>query len=442
LLAVMIAAGAAAAPPERPATVDDVIAAVSPDRLRASIDRLVSFGTRHTLSDTVSEVRGIGAARRWLRDELQSYADASGRDDIAVEFMSHVQPPANRIPEEIEIVNVVMTIPGSMPEARDRRFVVVGHYDSRAAGTNDAESDAPGANDDGSGTALVLELARVFSTRPADCTLVFLMTAGEEQGLLGARWYARHAIDANWRIDAVLSNDIVGDPSSPVGPDERSLIRLFSEAIPRDASETDLNRIRTLGLENDSPSRTLARAIVDVAARHATAVRPWLIYRTDRFLRGGDHTAFNELGFAAVRFTEVDEHFDRQHQDVSIVDGRPYGDVAEFVDEAYLAEVTRLNGAALATLGNAPAAPVNARLVTARLSNDTTIRWEQSPEPDVAGYEIVYRDTASPTWDHIIDAGDVSEHTIALSKDNWFFGVRAYDAEGHRSLVAIPVAGR
>lgn len=431
---------AAKSVPSRPAGVQDVMAAVSHENLRRVIDHLVTFGTRHTLSETESDTRGIGAARRWLRDELQEIADASGRSDITVELMVHTQPPQQRVPNEIEIVNVVMTIPGTLAESKDRRFVVLGHYDSRAAGTNDGASDAPGANDDGSGTALVLELARVLSTRPCEATTVFLMTAGEEQGLLGARWYARTARENGWRVEAALSNDIVGDPTGPGGKVDRHRVRLFSEAIPRDLEAQQIARIRTLGMENDSPSRQLARYVHEVALRHDTSVKPWVIYRVDRFLRGGDHTAFNEEGFPAVRFTEVEENYDRQHQNVSTRDGRPYGDVAEFVDERYLADVTRLNGAALFTLANAPSPPGNARLITAGLRNDTTIRWERSPQPDVAGYEVVYRDTTSPFWEVTIDVGDVTEHTLDLNKDNYFFGVRAYDRDGHRSLVSFPVA--
>jgi Zn-dependent M28 family amino/carboxypeptidase len=430
-------------PPERDPGVESVIDAISPDNLRATIEQLVSFGTRHTLSETESEDRGIGAARRWLRDELQKIADASGRDDITVELMTHIQPPTQRVPQETEIVNVIMIIPGTSEAAKGNSCVVLGHYDSRAAGTNDAKADAPGANDDGSGTALVLELARVFAQPGNECeaTTIFLMTAGEEQGLLGAHWFARHAVDNGWNIVAGLSNDIVGDPTNPEGSVDRARIRLFSEAIPRNATAEELSRIRSLGMENDSPSRQLARYVKDIAERYETAVQPWVIYRTDRFLRGGDHTALNEQGFAAVRFTEVEEAYDRQHQDVIERDGRPYGDVAEFVDAEYLAGVTALNGAVLYSLANAPSAPLNARLITAGLRNDTTMRWDASPEPDVAGYEVVYRDTTAPFWEHVIDVGAANEHTIDVSKDNYFFGVRAYDADGHRSLISFTGAG-
>jgi hypothetical protein len=428
--------------PDRPASVDAVVEAVSPQHLRATINRLDSFGTRHTFSDTTSDDRGIGAARRWLRDQMQAMADESGRDDITVELMHHTQAAGRRAPRDVDVANVVMTIPGSMPASRDRRFVVLGHYDSRAGSGNNAEIDAPGANDDGSGTAAVLELARVFSTRIMDSTTMFVMTAGEEQGLFGANWFVRTAVDNEWRIDAALSNDIVGDPTGPGDRLERNRVRVFSEGIPRNLDQVGVGRISRMGMENDSPSRQLARYIHDIAQRHGTSVRPWLIYRSDRFLRGGDHTPFNQEGFAAVRFTEVHENYDRQHQDVRQVDGERYGDVAAFVDEDYLADVTRLNGAALFTLANAPSAPPNARLLVSGLSIETVIRWDVSPEPDVAGYEVVHRETNAPFWDHVVDVGDATEHTSELSKDNWFFGVRAYDTDGHRSLVSFPGIGR
>lgn len=415
---------------------------VRSDRLETTIEKLVSFGTRHTMSEIDSETRGIGAARRWLVSELEAIAAESGRGDITVELMRHAQPPAPRIAEEVEIGNPVMIIPGLMPEATNRMYVVLGHYDSRASGTNDAESDAPGANDDGSGTALTLELARVFSKLECEATVVFLMTAGEEQGLFGAHWFARTAVDRGWNIAGALSNDIVGDPTGPNDRFERDRVRVFSEGIPRNAGAEELSRIRMLGAENDSTSRQLARYIEEVAIKHDLPVKPWLIFRTDRFLRGGDHTAFSEQGFAAVRFSEVDEHYDRQHQDVTIRDGEAYGDVAEYVDAEYLADVARLNGVALYSLANAPSIPANARLIAAGLVPDTTIRWSAAPEPDVAGYEVVYRDTTSGRWDHVVDVGNVTEITLDLSKDNWLFGVRSYDKDGFRSPVAFCGVGR
>jgi hypothetical protein len=219
-------------------------------------------------------------------------------------------------------------------------------------------------------------------------------------------------------------------------------VRVFSEAVRRNATERELGRIRMLGAENDSPSRQLARYIHDIAQRYDTTVKPWLINRTDRFLRGGDHKSFNEVGFTAVRFSELYENYDRQHQDIRPVDGRPYGDTPDFVDEQYLADVTRLNGAVLYSLANSPSIPANVRLITSGLSNSTMIRWDTSSEPDVAGYEVVYRDTTNQLWNHAIDVGNVTEYTSELSKDNWFFGLRSYDQDGFRSPVQFAGAGR
>jgi Zn-dependent M28 family amino/carboxypeptidase len=315
----------------------------------------------------------------------------------------------------------------------------MGHYDSRASGANDAESDAPGANDDASGVAVAIELARVLSKHRLDSTVVLMATAGEEQGLIGARMHARAARERGLDIRAVLNNDIVGDPTGPDGRGARDRIRVFSEGLPAQTLEGQAYaNFRRHSAENDSPSRQLARYIAEIAELHDLSVKPWVIYRPDRFLRGGDHTPFNELGFAAVRFCEVYEDYTRQHQDLREEGGVRYGDLPEFVDAEYLADVARLNAAAVVHLANAPSPPSNARILTARLSNDTTIRWNPSPEPDVAGYEVVWRDTASPVWQHSRDVGDATEATIELSKDNWFFGVRAYDREGYRSPVVFP----
>ena len=438
----LLATAAAPDIPARPADVDAIVAAVSPQRLRATVDRLAGFGTRHTLSAAASDQRGIGAARRWLRDQLQAIAAASGRDDCTVELMRHTQPPARRVPTETLIVNVLMTIPGLNRAAADRVYVVLAHYDSRNTDVMDEIGGAPGANDDGSGTAAVLELARVFSRHPCEATLMFLMTAGEEQGLLGAKWFAQTAVENSWDIRAALSNDIIGDPTGTGGRIDRGRVRVFSQAIPRNPTDEQLRRIRSLSAGNDSPSRQLARYVRDVARRHDLPVKPWIIFRSDRFLRGGDHSALNEQEFAAVRFSEVYENYDRQHQDVRVEDGRPYGDLAEFVDEGYLADVTRLNAAVLFTLANAPSAPPRARLIIGGLANRTTIRWDPSPEPDVAGYEILYRETTSPFWEHTVDVGAATEFSTERAKDNWFFGVRAYDGDGHRSVISFPGAAR
>jgi Zn-dependent M28 family amino/carboxypeptidase len=420
-----------------PAEVEGILGEINVATLKAVVDKLASFGTRHTLSDTSSPSRGIGAARNWIEAEMKRHPG------LTVKQESHRQEAdGRRIPQDTDIVNVVAELPGSMPEARARRYYVIGHYDSRATEANDATSDAPGANDDASGVAVVMELARVMSRHRFDSTLVFMATAAEEQGLYGARQHARAARAAGLDVRAVLSNDIVGDPSSSRGGPHRRQIRVFSEGVPAAATPEALNELRSVGAENDSSSRQLARSIAEVAAWHATDVRPLLIFRRDRFLRGGDHTPFNELGIPAVRFTVVDENYDRQHQNVRMENGKQYGDLPQFVDGNYLAGVARVNAAALAHLANAPSPPPDARILTAGLSAQTALRWARSPEPDVAGYEVVWRETTSAFWQYVRDLGAQTEVTLDLNKDNWLFGVRAYDKNGYRSPVSFPRPGR
>jgi hypothetical protein len=434
----------AAAPPRRtasavprtvaPSGVDDLVARVDPERMHADIETLVGFGTRHTLSASDDPKRGIGAARRWI---AQTFEGAKG--GLQVSMDSHrLEPDGNRIDTAVEVVNVVAVLPGRMPEAAARRYYVIGHYDSRASNPMDRTSDAPGANDDGSGVAVTLELARVLADAELDATVVFLATAGEEQGLLGA---AAHAADASERgldIQAVLSNDIVGDPTGPGDKEDRDHVRVFSADLGAWLSDEDLDTLRRLGSVNDSPSRQLARYIDTVAKWHALPLQPMLVARRDRFLRGGDHTAFNQFGFPAVRFCEVWENYDHQHQDVRREGDTQYGDLPQFVDAEYLAGVAKLNLATVVHLANAPAPPTQARIIAAGLTNDTTLRWAEGPEPDVAGYEVVWRSTTSFIWEESKDVGPATEATLPLSKDNWFFGVRAYDRDGYRSPVAFP----
>ncbi|MEM8756867.1 MAG: M28 family metallopeptidase [Planctomycetota bacterium] len=429
--------------------IDRLTSTISPDRLLADAKTLADFGTRHTLSETDSDERGIGAARRWLKSEFERIAAESGREDITVGFDTHrVEADGRRITHDVDIVNVVCTIPGSMPEAANRLYYVIAHYDSRGSDVNDAEVDAPGANDDASGVAACLELARLLAGANLDATVVLMPVAGEEQGLFGARKHAAAAIKQGRDIRAVLSNDVIGDPSGPGGRMAADEVRVFSEGLPLPLSASPdragraLRTLRSLGGESDAPSRQIARFMAEVAESHALPVRPRVIFRPDRFLRGGDHTAFNEVGYPAVRLTEVYEDYDRQHQDVRNESGRQFGDLIEYIDADYLAGVTLLNAATLTHLANAPGAPRDARIIVAELTNDTTLRWDASPEPDVAGYEIVWRATTSPTWDHSQDMGNVTEGTVDLSKDNWFFGVRAYDRDGYRSPVAFPAAAR
>ncbi len=445
--------------PRPNAQVVEMMGEISPDNIRAIVDTLAGFGTRHTLSETDSEVRGIGAARRYIKAEFEKYASASGRSDensMLVFFDTYqLEPDGRRITKSIELKNVIAELPGADEEARQRRYYVIGHYDSRATGSTDAESDAPGANDDASGVALLMELARVMSTRRFDATIVFMATAGEEQGLYGAKLHAEKAKAQGWNIAGVLSSDMVGDPTNPMQPDqpERGRVRVFSAAIPQDATEQEISMIRRLGMEVDSPSRQLARYIREIGSAYANeSVRlecaaadngaliaePVLIYRTDRFLRGGDQTAFNRAGFPGVRFTEMEENYDRQHQDIRIENGRAYGDVPEFVNEEYVAAVARLNVCTLAHLANAPAEPSHVRILTAELENKTRLRWDLAEaKSDVAGYHVVWRETTSPYWEHMLNVGLSAEATLLVNKDNAYFGVRSYDASGNLSPVVF-----
>lgn len=461
-LTPLLASGALAAPDSAalpgppPAWIDQMLREISAERLREDVDTLAAFGTRHTLSATDDPKRGIGAARRWILAEFEEAAASSGRrgaDAVRARLEPWpMEPDGRRIDVPVEIVNVVAEIPGRFErDGSGPRVYVLAHYDSRASDEMNREIDAPGANDDASGTAQLLELARVLPRHRFDCTVVLVATAGEEQGLLGARRHAEWALSQGIDVRAVLSSDMIGDPSSPLGAPYPNHVRVLSEGVPavafgasdeRGGGRLVFERLRREGALAESSSRQLARAIESIARLHRTEVQPMLIFRADRFLRGGDHTPFHEAGFPAVRFCEVDENYDRQHQDVRTENGVQYGDLPEFVDEEYLAGVVRLNAAVIAHLANAPAPPANARLITASLSNSSTLRWQANTEPDIAGYEIVWRSTTAPNWEHAQDVGSVTEATIPVSKDNNFLGVRAYDRDGHRSPVSFALAAR
>ncbi|MGP1309697.1 MAG: M28 family peptidase [Phycisphaerales bacterium] len=465
LAALALAASPAGAEPMPPLSqewslrLDEMLSEVSAQRLRDDVDRLAAFGTRHTLSTVEAIDRGVGASRQYVHDEFSKAgfaAQRTGAGRIEVIFDRHTQQPdGRRITREVDIVNVVAVIPGAMPEARARMYYCIAHLDSRASDPNDAESDAPGANDNASGTAALIELARVLSKAQLDSTVVLMATTGEEQGLFGARLHAQRLREVGGDVRAVLNNDTVGDPyghfdpTSDEGAWARTKVRVFSEGLPVHldrATPEELQRIARTGAENDSPARAVARYMLDVADEHDLPVEPMMIYRNDRFLRGGDHTAFLEMGFpAAVRITVPYEDYTRQHQDVRVEDGVPYGDAASYVDEDYLAGVTKLNLATLVHLANAPSAPEDVRVIVADLTNDTTLRWTPSPEPDVAGYEVVRRDTTSPVWQfvHAVDGGaGATEATLPYTKDNFLFGVRAVDANGFRSPVVFPIPAR
>ncbi len=442
LLVLAMAASApalGASPGERNALIAQIVGQVSQARIESNIRTLAAFGTRHSSSDTKSETRGIGAARRWIRAELERCSrDAGGRLEVA--FDEHDTEASERVPRPIHLVNVVATLPGEQAASRERMYVVSGHYDSRRTDPNDSEGDAPGANDDASGTAVSMELACVMAKHRFDATLVFLAVAGEEQGLLGAYGWARNARAKGLDVAGMFTNDIVGNTRSMSGKVERGRVRLFAVGVPASKAVTDETiDVLSTGGENDLPSRQLARFVKDAAERHVPGMKVDIVWRRDRYLRGGDHIAFLDQGYAALRFTEPAEDFRRQHQDVRMVDGFQWGDLPEFVDYGYVADVARVNGAALAALALGPSAPRAVEMENIRLESDTTLRWQKNPEPDVAGYRIVWRDTTAPDWQHFRDVGDVTRATLAeISKDDFQFGVQAYDRDGNLSVATYP----
>jgi hypothetical protein len=413
---------------------------VSADRIRENIRILVGFGTRLTLSaGDPDSGRGIGAARAWIQNEFSRYSQQCG-GCLEVKLDSFTQPVADRIPQPTEIVNVYAVLKGTDPGSAQPIVLVTGHYDSRNSETLDTKGDAPGANDDASGTAVSLECARVLSKLKFPATIIFLTVAGEEQGLNGSVHFAEMARHENWNLEAVLNNDIVGGDKSP-GQDPTT-VRVFSEGLPLAADDNQLHHIRSLSNESDSSSRELARYIAATSRVYNTGLHPTLIFRLDRFLRGGDHSAFNEQGFAGVRFTEFRENFDRQHQNVRIENGVQFGDLPQFVDYDYVARVARLNAATLASLASAPAPPAKVRLDTSKLENTSTLFWEASPGGHAGSYQILWRATSSPDWEYAQNAGTALRATVPVSKDNVIFGVRAVDAEGHPSMAVVPEPSR
>jgi hypothetical protein len=435
------AAGTPARPPDLQisAAVRDVSAA----QIQQSIEKLVSFGTRQTLSSDMpaSSGKGVSAAAAWIQSEFERYSKDCG-GCLEVKTDEFIQEPASRVPKPTKITNVYAVLRGVDPANAGRIVLVTGHYDSRNSDPTDAAAPAPGANDDGSGTAVSLECARVLSKHRFPATIIFLTVAGEEQGLNGSAHFAKMAKAQGWNIEAVLNNDIVGGDRTP-GQDPK-LLRVFSEGIPATADEKQLKTIRALGGENDGPSRQLARYIASVSKEYlpSATFQPLVVFRRDRYLRGGDHFSFNEQGFAAVRLTEFRENYNHQHQNVRTENGIEYGDLPKFVDYDYTANVARLNAATLASLASAPASPANVRLLTKELQNDSTVVWEPSPGGLATGYEVLWRDTAAPDWQHAQDVGNVTRATLPLSKDNVILAVRALDAKGHRSLAVVPMPER
>ncbi len=416
---------------------------ISPEHIRAIDEKLVSFKNRNTLSsndpEMASQGLGVTAAAKWIQEQFESYSKACG-GCLEVKTDSFTDPVAPRVPTPTPLTNVYAILRGTDAENAKRIYLVTGHYDSRNSDTFNTKDPAPGANDDASGTSVSIECARVLSKHKFPATLIFLTVAGEEQGLDGSKHFAQMAREQGWEIQGVLNNDIVGGNTTPGDTLQRKdTVRIFSEGIPAALKPEDLNRFRNLGLENDSSSREIARYVRTISKEYLPKFQPTLIFRRDRFLRGGDHTSFNEQGFAAVRVTEYREDFNHQHQNVRVENGIQYGDLIQFVDFQYVANVERTNAATLASLASAPAPPANVHVETRGLTNDTTLTWEASPGGLATGYQVLWRDGDQPYWQHAMNVpANSTSITLPISKDNVFFALRAVDAKGHISLAVVP----
>jgi len=425
----------AASPPATDPAIAAAVAKVSAERLKADDARLVAFGTRNTFSEKEGEKRGVFAARAWIAEQFREIAKAShGRMTVA--YDSYVQKAdGKRVPRDVEISSVIATLKGDEPGGRT--YVMSSHYDSRNSDNANATKDAPGADDNGSGTSAVIEAARVMAGLPVHATVIFATYDSEEQGLFGSAHHAGTLKAAGVDVQGDLNNDIVGASVGDKGQKNPGTVRIFSEAL---AAGANPRRVNLIGDESDSPSRELARFAKATGDRYVPGFNGELIFRADRFLRGGDHESFNAQGYPAIRFTEPVETFAHQHQDVRVENGIQYGDLQKFMDFDYLARVTRYNVAVLASLAMGPGRPDSASILTRRLDNDTQLAW--TAVPGAVRYEVVRRKTTDPVWTEVTDVGNVTEATLPYSKDNWLFAVRAVDARGRRGVPAFPVPVR
>lgn len=408
---------------------------VTPAKMRADDAMLVGFGTRNVFSEATGGKRGISAARDWLREQFEQIAaDSNGRMSVSVDKWVQ-KADGKRIVRDVELANVLAVLKGS--EDSTRTYVISSHYDSRNSTNEDAEHDAPGADDNASGVVVVLAAARALAKLPTRATIIFAAYSSEEQGLFGSLHHAQALKEAGIDVEGDVNDDIVGASVGPKGERNPDRLRIFSEAIPAGG---DLAKITMAGAENDSASRELARFAKEIGDEAVPNMRGELIYRTDRYLRGGDHMSFNKVGFPAIRLVEPVENFDHQHQDVRKENGVQYGDLMEYMDFDYLARVARYNIAVIGALALAPPPPKDPVIVARELTNETELKW--SPSPGAARYEIVTRPTEQPRWTGIVDAGNALTARLPLSKDNFLFAVRAVDAEGHRSVSVFPTPSR
>ena len=411
-----------------------MVAAVSAGHLQYNDLQLVGFETRNDFTErTSTPTRGVFGARDWIRAQFEQIARASG-GRMRVQMDTFVQPKSPYTPRAVTESSIIATLRGSEP---GRVYVMSSHYDDCDGSCVDPLGSAPGADDNGSGTAAVIEAARVMSHTSFRGTIIFAVFDGEELGLWGSEHFARELKAHGIHVIADLNDDIIGTPNAPAGTPDASRVRIFSEALPPNSNPLLVDEI---GNENDAPSRELARFVARVDAAYVPSMTGVLIYRADRFLRGGDQESFTAQGFPAIRFVEMHEDFRHQHQNVRIVRGVQYGDLPQYLDWTYLANVTRMNVAALATLALGPGEPQNVNLLAAHLTNRSTLHW--SPAADAVRYEIVWRDTTSPVWEHVIDVGNRTQATVPISHDNEILGVRSVGTDGLRSPAVYPMPVR
>jgi hypothetical protein len=444
--------------PER--ELRQILNEINRNNIEAIDQKLVSFGTRHTESSQTDPNRGIGAAINYVFQTLQGYAANSG-GRMTVELQTYHQPPVpGRIlnPNGVDITNVVATLKGSVTP--ERIYVVSGHLDSRNTIVTNAIDDAPGADDDAAGVAVIMELARVMAKHNPESTIVFTAVDGEEQGLFGSANQATLYKAAGANIEGMFSNDIMGASAAENGVRDPHRLRLFTEGVPTTLlpsvippttppltgrlltldQATALQLLTLTGGENDSQSRQLGRFVKSVAENEETDMKVWIIYRRDRYLRASDHVSYQMQGYPAARFTEPNENFAHEHQNVRVENGVQFGDLIDFVDFDYTTRVAKVNACALWSLSQGPGTPKNVKIVAIVLTNDTTLTWDANTDPDLAGYEVVWRETTQEDWTNAIPVGNVTTVTLPLSpKDNFQFGVRAVDKDGHHSPVAFPV---
>jgi Zn-dependent M28 family amino/carboxypeptidase len=426
---------------KRDAAIEQMVKEVSADSLKGYITKLVSFGTRSTLSTTTNKQKGIGAAREWVVQKFNEFGKNSGGRLTAFVDTTTLQPDGKRVDVVTNLGNAMATLKGTDP-ADDRIYLISGHLDNRVSDVMNRTADAPGANDDASGVAAVIECARIMSKHAFPATIIFVAVSGEEQGLLGAGYLAGKAKKNNWNIDAMLNNDIVGsNNSNETNIIDNTRIRVFSEGLPAFELEKNAANIRNLGLENDGTARQLARYVKEISERYVDNLEVVMVYRNDRFLRGGDHLPFVQNGFTAVRITEMNENYNHQHQDVRTENGIKYGDLVEFMDFEYLRKNTAMNLSVLANLAKAPSPPQEVKVDVKKLTNSTSLSWK-APKSNLAkGYYILMRETTSPYWQKKIFTADTSV-TLPYSKDNYFFAVQAVGEAGNESLPVIPGVSR